>query len=53
MSYDTKCWDLAAEFLEDEPGLLNEKNQGQLAQDIQDAIEIFIQEQRAKEGGTD
>ena len=43
MSYDSKCYDLAREFLDDEPGLNTIDNAKELAQDIQDAIEDFIE----------
>ena len=42
MSYDIKCYDLARDFLDDEPGLNTIGNAKELAQDIQDAIEDFI-----------
>ena len=42
MSYDPKCYDLAAAFLEDEPELATEKNKCKLAQHIQDTIEDWI-----------
>jgi len=41
MSYDTKCYDLASAFLEDEP-LSNEKDCHELAQLIQTTIEDWI-----------
>lgn len=42
ISYDSRCFDLAAAFLEDEMHLFTEKNNVALAQVIQDAIEEFI-----------
>jgi hypothetical protein len=42
MAYDTKCYDLAACFLEDEPSLNTVTNRNTLAQTIQDAIESEI-----------
>lgn len=42
MSYDEKCYELARQFLLDEPGVNTESNCRELAQDIQDAIEDFI-----------
>lgn len=42
MSYDAKCYDLAAIFLGDEPKLHTEKNVQSLAQEIQDLIEDFM-----------
>ena len=41
MSYDTKCWELAEYFLEDEKRV-TEKIRTKLAQTIQDAIEDFL-----------
>lgn len=46
MSYDTKCYDLAEAFLEDEPALNNESHRKALAQEIQNAIESFIEDAR-------
>lgn len=40
--FDTKCYDLAEAFLEDEPHLDTEKRRNELAQIIQTAIEDFI-----------
>jgi hypothetical protein len=40
--FDTKCYQLAQDFLEDEPELNNKANAGKLAQVIQDAIEDWI-----------
>ena len=48
MSYDSKCYQLAREFLDDEPGLNTIENAKELAQDIQDAIEDFIDYARQK-----
>ena len=42
VSYDSKCYDLAAAFLEDEMHLFTEKNNVALAQAIQSTIEDFI-----------
>ena len=42
MAYDTKCYDLAEAFLEDEGGLNTETRRKELAQVIQDAIETEI-----------
>jgi hypothetical protein len=42
MSYDKKCYELAAAFLSEEPGLNSENNRSELAQIIQDDIEDFI-----------
>ena len=42
MSYDTKCYDLAAAFLADTPDIDNEKNRDALAQLIQTTIEDDI-----------
>ena len=42
MTYDEKCYDLAAAFLQDEPGLFTEKNNVSLAKEIQDTIEQWI-----------
>jgi hypothetical protein len=46
MSYDSKCYDLAEAFLEDEPALNTEPRRKELAQIIQDAIEGFIEYER-------
>jgi hypothetical protein len=43
MAYDSKCYDLAEAFLEDEPSLNTEGRRKQLAQIIQTAIEDEIQ----------
>lgn len=51
MSFDTKCYDLAVEFLDDEPGLNTIDNAKELAQDIQDAIEEFIEYVRQRGNG--
>lgn len=48
MSYDQKCYELAREFLQDVPGVNSEKNCRELAQDIQDAIEDFLEYARQK-----
>ena len=43
MTYDSKCYDLAAAFLEDgEPGLFTERNNVALAREIQEAIKAWI-----------
>lgn len=42
MAYDTKCYDLAEAFLEDEPHLNTEWRRDMLAQVIQTAIQDFI-----------
>lgn len=42
--YDTKCYDLASLFLEDEPHLFTDANSIELAQEIQDCIESFIRD---------
>ncbi len=41
-TYDEKCYDLAAAFLEDEPHLLTHLNNVALAQVIQNAVESWI-----------
>lgn len=46
MAYDTRCYDLAEIFLEDEPHLNTEKRRDALAQWIQHAIESFIETAR-------
>lgn len=46
MSYDPRCYDLAAMFLEDEPRLFNEKHNDALAQLIQSTIEDYIAYER-------
>lgn len=47
MSYDQKCYDLAKDFLGDESPF-TEAEVEQLAQDIQDAIESFLNFGRKK-----
>ena len=42
MAYDTKCYDLAEAFLEDEPHLNTDKRRDMLAQIIQTSIEDYI-----------
>ena len=49
MSYDIKCFDLAEEFLDDYSMYIRTKTEhrkleGKLAQEIQDAIEQFLEE---------
>ena len=41
--FDTKCYDLAAAFLEDEPELNTEQIRNELAGDIQQCIEDYIE----------
>lgn len=45
-TYDSKCYDLAEAFLEDEPSLNNAVNRHNLALEIQAAIESEIQYMR-------
>lgn len=47
MSYDQKCYDLAAIFLGDEPHLHTEGRVEELAQLIQTTIEDYITDERA------
>ena len=47
MAYDERCYDLAAIFLQDEPGLFTEKHNDALAQLIQTTIEDYIRYERA------
>jgi len=47
--YDPKCYELAKEFLEDEPEMQTDDHRAELAQRIQDVIEDYIAE--VKEGG--
>lgn len=42
MAYDAKCYELAEDFLEEEPDIDTEKNRALLAQLIQDAIDNFM-----------
>lgn len=42
--YDTKCYDLAATFLEDNQSINTEANRKKLAQEIQDTIDNWIEE---------
>ena len=48
LSFDSKCYDLAEHFLEDEPTLDNEDARNELAQEIQEAVESWIIDQRDK-----
>lgn len=43
MSYDVRCYDLAAIFLSDHAEKNTEANRNELAQSIQDAIESTIE----------
>jgi hypothetical protein len=47
-TYDNKCYELAEAFLSDEPEIDTAKNRDQLAKDIQQVIEDFIES--AKDG---
>lgn len=40
--YDIACYDLAENFLSDEPFINTDENRRELAQQIQDVIEDFI-----------
>ena len=40
--YDVKCYRLACDFLEDHPEIDTNKNRQELAQEIQDSIETWI-----------
>ena len=42
MSYDQKCYDLAELFLSDSPKINNARRRDELAQDIQNTIEAYI-----------
>jgi hypothetical protein len=42
VSYDSKCADLADHFLQDEPRLWNDRRTAELAQVIQNAVELYI-----------
>jgi hypothetical protein len=42
MSYDTKCGELARHFLQDDHNQLDEAKVATLAQEIQDAVELFL-----------
>lgn len=44
--YDVKCFELASQFLDDEPEIKTDANVSELAQRIQDSIEQFIEEKR-------
>ena len=46
VAYRAGCYDLAAEFLEDEPHLFNETNNVALAKAIQKAIEDWLKNAR-------
>jgi hypothetical protein len=48
LSFDSKCYDLAEHFLEDEPTLNNEDARNELAQEIQETVETWIIDQRDK-----
>lgn len=47
-SYDPKCYDLAEAFLSDEPTLNTSQNRDQLASDIQQAIEDFLELEKSR-----
>lgn len=40
--FDSKCYDLASAFLDDEPGLFTDARCNELAAEIQQVIEGFI-----------
>lgn len=42
-TYDTKCWDLAGQFLADHPAIASPQKQHELACAIQDTIEAFLE----------
>ena len=46
MTYDEKCYDLAAEFLEDDMLLFTERNNVELARAIQETIENWMKAAR-------
>ena len=46
-NYDTKCYDLAEAFLEDEPHLATTKRTCELAELIQKTIEDFITHEKS------
>ena len=54
MSFDTKCYDLAKDFLSEEDNLIGiapdvvEKYVNELAQQIQDTIEDYLEDVRAR-----
>lgn len=48
MTYDQKCYDLAVEFLSDEPKMGTNEDCASLAQAIQEAIEDWLAENRRK-----
>ena len=48
MSYDPKCYDLAKDFLSDEPEQDTESARNELAQIIQDAVENFLAGKQGK-----
>jgi hypothetical protein len=45
-SVDSKCYDLAVDFLADEPTLDTEDARKELAQEIQDAVESWFIDKR-------
>jgi hypothetical protein len=45
-TYDTKCYDLAEAFLEDEPAMNTESRRKDLAGTIQQAIEDWLDHER-------
>ena len=50
MSYDSKCYDLAGWFLSDVPTLATDEKRRELAQSIQDEIEMWIESEHWKAG---
>jgi hypothetical protein len=51
--FDSKCYDLAEAFLQDEPELATEANIRALAERIQQTIEDFFADRHASESGMD
>jgi len=48
--YDSKCYDLAESFLEDQVESATDLQKGRLAQAIQDCIEDWIEDEFPQEG---
>jgi hypothetical protein len=46
LSFDSKCYDLAEHFLQDEADLDSEDKRKELAQEIQEAIEAWLLAER-------
>ena len=53
MTFDTKCFDLAAHFLSDEPELNTPSNTHDLAAEIQATVESWFEDKKPGAGPSD